>query len=111
METITLSTRWKQTLFSRIKLLVLIALLFPSVASAVDGVEKTSILVNGKEYTVVVGNTDRRNELYFLKKALNGDKEAREMFLQGNKERVYFIGDDSPVWIKVTEDSESIIKP
>ena|SRR3990167_2410716 len=81
---------------------------------ALEGVDKTTINVNGKEYLIVIGEDSfgsRINDIYLLKKALNGDKEAREVFLRGKDERWFYIGDDYPLWIKLTNNSQKVIKP
>ena len=80
-------------------------------AQALEGVEKCSLVINGHELSVVVGNKDRRDDIYYLKKALAGDIFAREIFLQGKKERWFFIGDDAPLWLVVTEKEEKVVEP
>lgn len=73
--------------------------------------EHVEIKVNGVTYSIPIGNEKRRNEIYYLKKALAGDKDACEMFLAGQKERWYGIGDEEVLWLRVTENSEEVIKP
>jgi len=76
-----------------------------------EGIEFSEIEVGGESVRFPVGNTERKQDIYFLKLALNGDKTAREMFLGGKKERWFFIGTETPLWLKVTEFDEEIIKP
>ena len=61
------------------------------------GVQYTTITVNGKNYDVPIANLEYKNDLYFLKKALNGDKEALELFIGGGEKRSFFIGSDRVV--------------
>jgi hypothetical protein len=73
--------------------------------------EHVDIKVHGVTYTVPVGNNARKNDLYYLKKALKGDEDARDVFLGGEKERWFGIGEETPLWIKVTKDDEEVVKP
>ena len=83
-----------------------------SVASAkIEGVQYAEVVINGNPVHFPIGNDERKNDVFYLKKALNGDKEAREIFLGGQKERMFFIGEYEPLWLKVSESSEEIIKP
>lgn len=76
-----------------------------------SGVSTTTITIGGIEYPCTIGNEERKSDIYFLKKAIKGDEEAREMFLQGQDSRMFFIGTTEPLWIKVTETSIEVIKP
>ena len=99
------------------------ALIFTALASAFlvsvanaevnifEGIEMATIEVSGKEYTFPVGDIDRKNDIYYLKKGLAGDKAALEMFLGGAKEKWFYIGIDTPLWLKVTKDKAEVIKP
>lgn len=75
------------------------------------GVEMVDITVNGETVSVPIGNNQRRGEIYLLKKALKGDKDAREVFMGGENPKFYYIGADSPLWLKMDSDSEEIVKP
>lgn len=99
---------WKKTLYFVLSAFVAPGLLFPLTANALEGVEKATVLINGEPITIVVGNKDRRDDIYYLKKALKGDVEAREIFLQGKEERILFVGEDSPLWLRVTMNNEEI---
>ena len=94
---------------------ILILLLCCSTAEArfsnVEGIEYATIKVNGQNIEIPIGNVERKQEIYFLKKALEGDKAAREIFLGGNDERWFPIGDEQVVWLLVDKDSERVIKP
>lgn len=83
--------------------------LFISNADAVDLVRKASIEVNGKEYSFPVGNGERPNEVYLLKKAIRGDKEALEMIMQGKDEQFFYIGDDHPRWLVIKQDQNRVL--
>ena len=76
-----------------------------------EGVEMATIKVNGDAYEFPVGGRERKDDIYYLKKGMNGDKEAMDMFLQGKDERMFFIGKDYPLWLKVTMDKMEVIKP
>ncbi len=80
-----------------------------SVANAeLAGVKHVRIEVNGASYSVPVGNEEREQDLYMIKKALSGDTIAREMFLGEKDERYFFIGSDSPLWLRIDRFSEDI---
>ncbi len=82
-----------------------------AVIDAFEGIEMATITVKGKEVTFPIANDERKNQIYYLKKSLNGDKEAREIFMGGEKEKWFFIGKHTPLWLKVTEDDVEIIDP
>lgn len=74
-------------------------------------VDYATVEIKGQEVEFPIGNKDREHDVYWLKKALNGDTEAREVFLGGLSERWFFIGEYEALWLRVTEDSEEIVKP
>lgn len=82
---------------------------------AFDGVEHATIEVDGKEYYFPIGldegGRDRSGQVYFLKKALNGDKEALDMFLGGEREKMFYIGRETPLWLRVSHEKIEVIKP
>jgi len=87
-------------------------LLITSLAFArIEGVEYAKVKVEGKVYDFPIGNKERKQDVYYLLKAMNGDKEAREVFLGGEKERYFFIGDETPLWLVVDTKSEKVIDP
>lgn len=86
---------------TRLILLILLGVLISSNASAVDLVRKATLEVDGKEYTFPVGLGDRKEDVYMLLKASKGDEVALSMFMQGQDERLFFIGDDVPTWVRV----------
>ncbi len=91
---------------------MLLAILIGPLAHAeIEGVSYGEAKIHGKNYRFPLGNTEREQEFYFLKKALNGDKEAREVFLEGSNERWWFIGEVEAIWIRVTKDDIQVIKP
>lgn len=67
------------------------------------------IVVDGKEYEFPVGGDERAMQILLIKKAINGDKEAREMFLGGADEKLFFIGKEGPLWLKVTKDGMEVL--
>jgi hypothetical protein len=70
---------------------------------AFSGIQMQKITVQGKSYEVPVGNEQRKNDLYYLKKAMKHDQEALEIFLGGEKERLFYIGKEEPVWLSVDD--------
>lgn len=74
-------------------------------------VEYTNLIIKGVEYQVPIANNNRKNDLYFLKKALSGDKDAREIFLGGLDKRYFPIGDTKVIWLVVDQETEYILTP
>ena len=70
---------------------------------AFDGVQIQTIIVEGKSYEVPVGNEERKNDIYYLKKAMKHDQEALDMFLGGEPSRLFYIGKEEPLWIDVDD--------
>ena len=93
-------------------IIVLGRLLNTSLCEArLDGIPYVEIEVKGETYEVPVINAEAKNELYYLKKALGGDKMARQIFLGGKDERTYFLGDgDFYGWLRLTADDEWVVK-
>lgn len=100
---------------------MLIALVSVSIATPAqakidpfDGIPHATIEVNGKSYSFPIGTDmsgrERSNDVYYLKKLLKGDSEARDMFLGGESERSFFIGRETPKWIKVTKNDVIVIE-
>lgn len=97
-------------------IVLLLAFSAPAFAETVDmssivdanghfiGVDYTKLTVNGVTYDVPIGNPDRKQELYLLKKALKGDTDSLEMFLGGEPQRFYMIGDTKMTWLLARKD-------
>lgn len=87
--------------------LALVSVASPShaVIGAFDGIEMATVSVNGEDVTFPLGNTERKQDAYYLKKAVKGDQEALEIFLGGQDERHFYIGLESPRWLIVRKDS------
>ena len=81
-------------------------LLVTADAYAVDGVEKAELVINGCSYSFPIGGSERKLDILLIKKALNGDVESREMLLNGKEERLFYIGDDFPVWLHIYPDGK-----
>lgn len=93
---------------SRLKVLSLATLLILGSANGsearIEGVEYVTFSVGGVSYDVPLGNETRRQEAYFVKKALGGDEEARWLLLGNNETFVWFIGDDEGVrWLHMNK--------
>lgn len=82
-----------------------------SALAEIANVEKATIVVDGVHYTFPVGGPNRKAEIYYLKKGMLGDEVAMEMFLEGKEEKWFYIGEDFPLWLKVTKHDLSVIKP
>lgn len=80
-------------------LLTLVSISSSYAVEAFEGIDIQKIVVSGQVYEVPVGNRDRKDDIYYIKKAMKGDREALEMFLGGNDSRIFYIGKESPVWL------------
>ena len=49
-----------------------------------------------------------KNDLYYIKKAIGGDRQAREVILGLSDERRFFIGKESPRWLTISTDKEYV---
>ena len=110
------ASRIRSGLILTMTLCVLTTSVLPTVSHAetynvFDDVEKATLTIHGKEITFPIGNVERKQDVYLLKRALAGDNEAREMFLGGNKDKWFFVGTESPVWLKVSLTGEEIVIP
>ena len=87
-------------------------LLLSSVAYAgnIAYVEYATLEINGKQYEVPLANNQYKNDVYFLKRALNGDEEAREILLANKDEKLFYIGDTSPLWLRITKDKFEVLE-
>jgi len=93
-------------------ILIILGLLIASNAYAIiDGVDYAELVVNGETISFPVGNDERKHDVYYLKKALAGDAIAREIFLGGQEEVWFFIGEGEAKWLKVTRTGEEIVIP
>ena len=85
------------------KRLILLFLLISNTAYArIEGVEYTFLEVNGITYDLPIGNPDQKNELFYIKKALKGDKDALDILIGKEEEGVFWIGDESPRWLRLS---------
>src|SRR3990167_9993050 len=80
-------------------LLTLVSISSSYAVEAFEGIDIQKIVVSGQVYEVPVGNKDRKDDIFYIKKAMKGDREALEMFLGGNDSRIFYIGKESPVWL------------
>ena len=83
----------------KIVALFLLSLLVVPAYARIEGVQYINLKVNGKVYDVPVGNKEQSQELYFIKKALNGDKEALEILIGDQEKSIIWIGDEKPRWL------------
>ena len=97
---------------NKLSKLFLLALLLPSLAWAeIEGVSYGDLTVNGQNIRFPLGNLEREQDYYWLQKIVDGDMAARKVFLKGHPDRWFFIGEYTPLWLKVTMDSIEIIDP
>lgn len=83
-------------------LVILAMALSISTAEAVDLVKKASLEIDGKTYEFPISvDKQREMDIYWLRKAINGDKDALNMFLGGLDERLFYIGDEKAAWVRV----------
>lgn len=96
----------------RFKLILIISLLAASISNAeakIEGVSYTEIQVGGRVYEIPLGNKSFEQDIYWVKKAIKGDEEAREILLGGQDKRQIYIGDDTGVrWLTITKTSEYV---
>lgn len=83
-----------------------------------EGVEMGTLELEGKTYEFPIvpeagkGMAVSKNDLYYLKKALQGDKDAREIVMGGASEKWLYIGRESPRWILMKNDgSVEVVTP
>ena len=82
-------------------------LLTPLSFAKIEYVDYTTLEINCKSYEVPKANKDYVAELYWLKKALSGDKEALEIFVGNGPHRDFFIGDEHSRWVRVYKDGRA----
>lgn len=98
---------WEQ----KVAVLLLGLFLSTNAFARIEGAEYAEFSVKGEKVSFPIGSQPRKMDIYFIQKALSGDKEARNIVLGGQKERWFYIGDGSALWLKLTEDGEEIITP
>lgn len=82
-----------------------------------EGVEMGEISLEGKSYVFPIVPEDgkvyavSKNDLYYIKKAIEGDKIAYEVLLGPNQKREFFIGLETPLWLVVTDSKMEVVKP
>jgi hypothetical protein len=86
----------------------------PKGYDSLDGVQQATIQIHGKLYTFPIGSDesgrDRSNDVYYLKKAMKGDEDAMDIFLGGRSERLFFIGRENPLWLKVSRSNIEVVE-
>lgn len=75
-----------------------------------SGVDFVQLHVDGYDIDVPVGNIERKNELYYIKKALAGDKTALEIVLADKDEKWFFVGITQPLWLHITKDGFHLVQ-
>ena len=77
-----------------------------------DGIDYISLEVNGVAYSIPMGSPEMKQEMFFIKMAIEGNNEfAREVVLAGRKTKTIYIGNKSPLWLNITSTSEYVTKP
>ena len=61
----------------------------------------TTEVFNGNTYEFPLGDAERKSEIYYMKKALAGDKVAQDLFMEGKPQKWIFIGKEYPIWVKL----------
>lgn len=91
--------------------IISLALLFVcSFASAQLNTKYGDLEINGQKISFPIGNNERQHEYYFLKLATEGDKAALKVFLGGEKEKWFYIGEYDALWLVVYEDGRMELK-
>lgn len=91
------------------RIILSLLLLCSSAYAEIEGVEHAELTIGERVVRFPVGDAQRKQDIYFLKKAIAGDNDAREMFLAGDNEKYFFIGEHSPLWLKVTKTGQEIV--
>lgn len=96
---------------------VLIGIVFASAFIATDvfavsGVDKASLTIDGKKYDFPATDMHTKTDVYFLKKYIeSGDIQALDMFLGTQESRMFYIGDDFPLWLFVSREKVEVKTP
>lgn len=91
--------------------LIGLAALISAEAAALEGAEYVRFEVDGKTYEAPIPNNKTRDDFYYAKKAIAGDRLAREILLGGRQKRYFFIGDVGVTrWLVITLDGQEIIE-
>lgn len=78
-----------------------------SAFAKIPGVPYVTLTVKGVNYEVPIHRPDfTEPQAKIVLDMLDGDKNSRKLFLGGQKERIFFIGDDKPRWLHVTQKDE-----
>lgn len=101
----------KKTYFTCIALLISL-LVTPNLHARLLGVGHTNLTVNDKTYEVPLYRPSFKQDMYFIKRAIEGgDVIAREIVVGNASEKYIFIGDGETVrWLKMTYDGDEIIE-
>src|SRR3990167_4825126 len=81
-------------------------LLFQTLCFAGDipGLNYLTIEIGGITYEVPDANQEYRQRIYYLKKAIGGDRDAVDILVGNRDYEFVYIGDSTPRWAKVTKD-------
>lgn len=93
----------------RAKLILAVSFFITSSSYAIDGIPNIDLEINGVLYKVPAANKDYEQDLYMLKKALKGDRDALEILLKGKDECLFYIGNESPKWLLITKNEFKIL--
>lgn len=95
----------------RVGLITFALLASVHIASALEGVPSVKVVIEGTEYNVPLANKEYAQDVYMLKKALEGDHTAFEMLIGTEDEKWMFIGDYEPLWAKITRYKVEVVDP
>ncbi len=91
--------------------LILALMICATNAYALKGSEYVKFKINGKSYLAPVPNKDVKNDFFYLRRALAGDKLAREFLLGEKEEKFIFIGDVAVNrWVRLTQNDVKVIE-
>lgn len=81
-------------------------------AGGIEHINYIELEVNGVKYEVPDANKEYRQEIYYLKKALGGDREAIEVLVGTKEYATLWIGDLEPRWLRLYRDGRAeVINP
>lgn len=66
------------------------------------GIPMTVLNVGGIDYEFPTGDVERKMSIYFIRKAMNGDREALDTFLGSADKKYFFVGKETPLWLVVS---------
>lgn len=104
----TKPTRISEKIITAAVFMIGISLAASTASAKIENVPYVTLEVKGVSYEVPIHAPDfYEPDAKLVMDVLDGDKNARKVFLRGKKERIFFIGDGEKIrWLHVTEKNE-----